>query len=184
MYFNSDMRDPAILQAIAADWAGVIQDRGYTPDLIIGHAPFATVPAFVLATTLGVDYAYAKRNTQGRYSTSFAVRPGEKVIVVADDVVTGRSTAETIEDAHHKGAAILPLVPCIANLSRRPSLEVPGFVDEMEFVAAANFEPETYRVRGDQCQLCALGSVALQPREGDNWAELQAWMSDTPPLAS
>jgi hypothetical protein len=183
-YFNSDVREPAVLQAICAEWANVIRGRGQVPDIIIGHAPFANIPAFLLAAELGADYAYSKRNPQGRYSTSYFIRPGEKVIAVADDVVTGRSTRETIEDAQLKGAVILPLVPCMANMSNRPTLEVPSFVDDMELVAAATYTPETYRVREGACELCALGSVALKPREDDNWLQLQAWMSDTPPLVS
>src|SRR3954470_22724285 len=113
-YFNSDIRLPRVMQAICARWADVIRDRNQVPDVVIGHAPFANIPAFVLAATLGddVDYAYSKRNSQGKYSTSFPIREGEKVMVVADDVVTGRSTRETIEDAQLKGAVILPLVPC------------------------------------------------------------------------
>lgn len=191
-YFNSDLveQDLDLMQEIAEDWADVILDQGHEPDRVVGHAPYAIVPATVLADVLRARglhtrVAYAARDSEGGYSTTFPIEEDEQVIALADDVVSGESTRKTIRDLVRKGARILPLVPCIANLSNRPNLEV-ALPDQpaldLELVAASTYESVTTPI--DECRRpgsgnpCALGSRALQPRL--HWDELIASM---PPAA-
>lgn len=178
-YFNSDRveRSPALMAEIAGQHADVLLDRGEVPKLVVGHAPYAILPAGALAVALhdrGVyaDVAYTMRDNTGGYSTSFDIVPGDAITVIADDIVSGDSTRKTIADLEGKGGVVLPSVPCYANLLGEPHL------DGRPIVAATTLGAETYDVSVERCQYCALGSAALQPRA--NWPELQTWMSNTP----
>ena len=182
VYFNSDVveRDIEVTTEIAEQQADVLLDRGEVPEWVIGHAPYAIIPAQALAVALhgrgltDISVGYAMRNDKGGYGTTFDVRPGQPVTAIADDVVSGDSTRKTIDDlVTNKGAVVLDSIPCYANLSGQPDL------DGRPFVAASTFDREAYRLREDRCVLCAFGSTALQPRA--NWPELQRWMQSYPP---
>jgi hypothetical protein len=186
-YFNSDYAEQHIdlMDEVAQEWATVLAANDLVPDRVIGHAAFAEVPAVSLVRALrqlghDVLFAYSKQTRKGSYETSFPVRPGERIVVVADDIVTGSSTISTAEDARSKGGIILPITPCLANLSLRETLPLAAG-DNLMILAASIFEPETYRVNRRVCDLCTkLGSKALEPRKGNNWAELQRWMNRAP----
>jgi len=181
MYFNTDVvvQNPGIMRRVAKEWADVIQAEGLRPDRIMTHAPDGIAPATILADVFRARgtrtrLAYAVRD-EGGYRTAFPIDPGEKVLVLADDVLSGNPTRQTIAEAERHGAVVLPLVPCLGNLSLRPDL------DGRPLLAAATFEPTKYNVDGSgQCELCSLGSVALPPRP--YWPDLMTWRP-TPPAS-
>ncbi len=173
------------MDEIGDEWAAHLVSMGLVPDRVIGHAPFAEVPAMALARGLRARghqtlFAYARLSGQGLYVSTFPIQRGEKIVVVADDVVSGASTVKTAHDAESHGGIILPVVPCLANLSLREALSLGPGREELPFLAASTFEPTVYRTREVPCDLCAMGSIALSPREGQNWAELQSWMPHVP----
>ena len=175
-YFNSDLveRSPGLMAEIADQQAAVLLNRGEVPKLVVGHAPYAILPAGALAVAFhakgfDVGVAYTMRDNTGGYSTSFDIVPGTPITVLADDIVSGDSTRKTIADLEERGGDVLGSIPCYANLLGEPHL------DDRPIVAAATFDAETYDVTAERCQFCALGSAALQPRA--NWAELQTWMA-------
>lgn len=183
-YFHSDYiaQDPDLLAGVSREWAMILEANNLVPDRVLGHAPFAEAPALMLAYALrraGHDtlFAYSRLRSKGVYQTDFPIRPGEKIVVVADDVVSGASTIETARDAAEKGAVILPVIPCLANLSLQRTLDLGAGAEEAHLLAASTFEPVRYRTREAPCQLCRdVGSVALAPRQEDNWQILQSWM--------
>lgn len=187
------------MDTVALEWANVVLDMGMEPDWVLGHAPFAEIPAYALAQALrrrgglSTQAAYSRLVSRSRdvsrpsapggdYVTTFPLQPGDDILLIADDVVTGASTVKTGKDAESKGGVILPIVPCLANLSLSDTLTF-GPDRELPLLAASTFTPRRYRTRAERssgervrCELC-VGSVALAPREGDNWAELQRWMA-------
>ena len=186
-YFNSDYAEqyPDVMAEIAAEWAARLEEANLVPDRVIGHAAYAVIPAQALAVALRerrhnvlVGYSKQSKDPKRGYETSFPVRSGEKVVVVADDVVTGNSTISTARNVKSKGGIILPVVPCLADLSNTEVLDWDNGEPPAEYMAASTFKPERYRTKDRPCDLCrTIGSAALEPREEDNWEEkLLPWM--------
>jgi orotate phosphoribosyltransferase len=182
-YFNSDYVEQhvGVVDEIADEWAVQLIDNGMIPDRVICHAPFAETPGASLARALShrgypTLFAYARLSARGTYVSTFPIERGERVVTVADDVVSGDSTVKTALDAETKGAIVLPVVPCLANLSLKQALTLGPGREPLPLLAAATFEPTVYRTREANCELCGIGSAALAPREGENWHELQSWM--------
>jgi orotate phosphoribosyltransferase len=147
-YSNSDqiVRNPKLLRAVAREWADSLLKRGMAPDWVVGHAPYATAPAYALTEEFQdrgfpTEYAFSARDEEGGYSTMFLIGEGDTVVALADDVVTGDSTRKTIRDLVRKGAVILGAVPCLANLSSQPDLNVEladrPDLDSLEFIAGS-----------------------------------------------
>jgi orotate phosphoribosyltransferase len=186
-YFKSEqvVEHVGLMDDVAEEWAELITAQGMIADRVIGHAPFAEPVAQSLARALTtrserpVLFGYSKLMGRGGYQIDFRLHPGERIIFVADDVVTGESTVSTIRDAESKGGITLRVVPCLANLSLSSVLSLGDDRESLPLLAASTFHPERYRTRVEACRFCEIGSVALPPRgrNGEDWEELQRWMT-------
>jgi orotate phosphoribosyltransferase len=114
--------------------------------IIIGHE---------VARALGVRAIFAERQ-EGKLTLrrGFALRPGERVLIVEDVLTTGLSTRETIEVARAAGAEVAGAAAIINRSGGDPGLGVP-------FAALAHHALPTYEPA--VCPLCAEGTPVVKP---------------------
>jgi orotate phosphoribosyltransferase len=164
-YFNSDIvvASPTLTtQVVESVLVPGFSQTARAPDWVLSYAPFGLFLAHAVAQALDARCAYSDPSSE--YATHFDIRASESVLVIADDVHSGGSVLKTIEQVERRGARVLPMVFCLANLSGEASL------GEREIVSAVTLEPRRYPA--ETCPLCAEGSPALTPRP--NWPTLLA----------
>ena len=115
----------------------------------------ATSADVVLSPALGVRAIFAERQDGVlTLRRGFALRPGERVLVVEDVVTTGGSTRETIEVARAAGATVVAAAAIIDRSGGNQGLDVP-------FYALAPMSVPAYQP--DSCPLCAQGIPVTKP---------------------
>ncbi len=174
-YFNSDVvvASPGVTaQVVESVLLPELPQTMAAPSWVLSYAPFGLFLAHAVAQALNARCAYS--DPAIGYATHFDIRASESVLVVADDVHSGGSVLKTIEQVERRGARVLPMIFCLANLSGARSLR------EREIVSAATLEPHRYTA--ESCPLCAAGSPALIPRP--NWLTLLASTTRRQPRGS
>jgi orotate phosphoribosyltransferase len=108
-----------------------------------------------VARALGVRSLWTERE-EGRMTLrrGFAVRPGERVLVVEDVVTTGGSTRETCDALRAAGALVVGAASIIDRSGGRADVGVPRF-------ALATLEVPA--VSPADCALCARGVPVVKP---------------------
>jgi orotate phosphoribosyltransferase len=108
-----------------------------------------------VARALGVRSIWAERE-EGRMTLrrGFAVRPGERVLVVEDVITTGGSTRETCDALRAAGALVVGAASIIDRSGGRSDVGVPR-------VALATLDVPA--VTPADCPLCARGVPAVKP---------------------
>ena len=139
----------ALGHALGARLAGAGVETVLSPalgGLIIGHE---------VGRALGVRAIFAERQ-EGAMTLrrGFALRPGEKVVVIEDVVTTGGSTRETMAVAQAAGATVVAAGAIIDRSGGAPSLSVP-------FHPLASVSFPTYQP--DECPMCAAGTPVTKP---------------------
>lgn len=126
---SSGLHSPVYLQCAralmnpgrAARLCGALADRvretGIGFGLCVSPALGGVVAGFETARQLGVDSVFAEREL-GDFSLrrGFAVRPGQRCLVVEDVVTTGGSVAEVVELLRDSGAEV-PLTAALVDRS-------------------------------------------------------------------
>ena len=119
--------------------------------IVIGHE---------VARALGARALFAERQ-DGRLTLrrGFALKPGERVLVVEDVVTTGGSTRETIDVARAAGGTVVGAASIVdrragAAAAMADALDVP-------YSALAAIDLPTYEP--DTCPLCAAGQAVTKP---------------------
>lgn len=141
-----------------ARWVGERLGRrlaGLGADSILSPALGGVIVGHEVAAALGVPFRFVERSgEQLALRRGFALRPGERVVVVEDVVTTGKSTRETMELATALGAVPVGVG---AILDRSPAPD--PFA--LPFAALGRLELPAYRAQ--ECPLCAAGSAAEKP---------------------
>ena len=119
--------------------------------IVIGHE---------VARALGARALFAERQ-DGRLTLrrGFALKPGERVLVVEDVVTTGGSTRETIDVARAAGGTVVGAASIVdrragAATAMSDTLDVP-------YSALATIDLPTYEP--EACPLCAAGQAVTKP---------------------
>jgi orotate phosphoribosyltransferase len=114
--------------------------------IVIGHE---------VARALGVRALFAERQDGSlTLRRGFAIKPGEKILVVEDVVTTGGSTRETMDVARAAGAEVVGAASIIDRSGGTQDLGVP-------YVALATLRVPAYAV--DACPLCQAGLPVVKP---------------------
>ncbi len=115
--------------------------------LIIGHE---------VARALGVRHIFAERDAQRRMTLrrGFAVRPGERALIVEDVITTGGSTMEVAELLRGLGAEVVAAASIIDRSGGAADLGVPR-------VALATLTVEAWPP--EDCPLCRSGAAVVKP---------------------
>jgi len=108
-----------------------------------------------VARALGVRSIWTEREGGGMtLRRGFAVRPGERVLVVEDVITTGGSTRETCDALRAAGALVVGAASIIDRSAGRADVGVPRF-------ALATLDVPA--VSPADCALCAAGVPAVKP---------------------
>jgi orotate phosphoribosyltransferase len=113
LVFQYADRTERLCRALAAK----IEREFGKPDLVVGPAVGAIIPAYETARWLGVPAIYVERE-EGRFRLrrAFTIRPGAKVVVVEDVITTGGSFREAVEPIEAAGGQVL-CCACIVDRS-------------------------------------------------------------------
>jgi len=138
----------ALGRALAAPFRGLV-------DLVAGPALGGVVIAHEAARALGARMVFTER-VQGAATLrrSFAVAPGERVLVVEDVVTTGGSALEVRDLAAAAGAEVVALAAIVDRRDGSSQLPVP-------FTALARVSAGAWEAAA--CPSCQAGGVAESP---------------------
>jgi len=129
----------------------------YRPNAVVSPALGGLVIGYEVAAALDVPFRFTERK-EGEMvlRRGFAVRPGERLVVVEDVVTTGRSTRETIDLLRGKGGEVVAVGAILDRTGGRA-----GAALDLPFEPLCSLELPTYRP--EACPLCAEGSPAVKP---------------------
>ncbi len=107
------------------------------------------------ARALGVRAIFAERvNGELTLRRGFAIRPGERVLVVEDVITTGKSTKETIEVVKQAGGVAVAAASLVDRSGGKAELGVP--YRSLVTLTVPTYAPES-------CPLCKAGSAPVKP---------------------
>jgi len=147
-------RAEALAQALAQD---IRAKSKLEFDVVIGPALGAVVWAHEMARALGARGMFTERqNDTMTLRRGFALKPGDRVLVVEDVITTGGSAREVIEVL--RGLGLQPLaVGGVVNRSGGNPFEKDG----LPLFALAAVEVKQWKK--DDCPLCRAGGKAVKP---------------------
>ncbi len=134
--------------AIAEEFAGA------GVETVVGPLTGGAILAYDVARQLGVRFLFPER-VEGRmaWRRGFALRPGERVLVVEDVVTTGGSAGEVLALLAEGGAEVVGLAALVDRSGGAASFGVP--YKPLWRVKAESWAPE-------ECPLCAAGEPLTQ----------------------
>jgi len=107
-----------------ARWAGealAATLASYRPDSVLSPALGGVIIGHEVAAALQVPFRFSERKGESMgLHRGFALRPGERVVIVEDVITTGKSTRETADLAAAQGAEVVA-VGSIIDRSGGPS---------------------------------------------------------------
>ena len=124
-------------------------------DFVIGPALGGVTLAYEVARALKVRGLFTERQEGAMVlRRGFAIKPGEKALVVEDVITTGGSTKEVVKCVQDAGGIVVGVASIIDRSSEPPAFEVP-------FFALAKIKVETYE--GGECPLCKMNIPITKP---------------------
>lgn len=181
-YINSEfvLQNPFLARRAAADLLELLCEKGFdwkSPERLwaigptmgaislIDHAAFRLSQMRELFKRPPCYRAFGeKRHGGGFQFDRYDLRPGDLAVLFEDVGTTFESLLAVGEALRELNIATVPYFAVMVN---RPALaEVRGHaVVELIRGPFSSWKPE-------ECELCPRGSIALKPREGDNWERL------------
>jgi orotate phosphoribosyltransferase len=131
--------------------------RSLDVETVAGPTTGGIILAHEVARQLGVRAIYAERRANGtgrEFRRGFALRPGERVVVVDDIMTTGGSVQETIDAVRSAGGEVAGAAVLVDRSGGGAELDVP-------IEALWRLEIPTYAPA--ECPLCAKGVPATHP---------------------
>jgi len=147
---------PEFTEPMAADLAARFADAGVTA--VVGPALGGAILAYAVGRRLGVRVVYAER-IQGILSLArgYQIAPDDRVLVVEDVLITGRTIEETIEMVRLAGASVVGVGVILDR-----SCGAVSFGVRSEYLAAYDFDVYP----PDDCPLCRANIPIRRPRYG------------------
>ena len=144
--------DTERLCAAIASWVRLLN-----ADTVAGPTTGGIILAHEVARQLGLRAIYAERlaNGTGReFRRGFALRSGERVVVVDDIMTTGGSVQETIDAVRSAGGEVVGAAVLVDRSGGEAHLDVP--IQALWRLDIPNYAPA-------ECPLCAKGILATHP---------------------
>jgi orotate phosphoribosyltransferase len=140
------------LCAALASWA-----KTRDVETVAGPTTGGIILAHEVARQLGVRAIYAERRENGRgreFRRGFALRPGERVVVVDDIMTTGGSVQETVEAVRSAGGHVAGAAVLVDRSGGAADVGVP--IEALWRLEIPSYAPA-------ECPLCAKGIPATHP---------------------
>jgi len=129
--------------------------RGRPIDAVIGPALGGILVAYEVARALGVRNLFAEReNGVMTLRRGFAIKPGERLLVVEDVVTTGGSVREVMDVVRRSGGEVVGAAALVDRSNGTADLGVPFHA--LLTLPAVSYPPE-------ECPLCRQGIPAVKP---------------------
>lgn len=147
------LQHPEEASALGAALAGLV--RGLAPEVVVGPALGGILVAHEVARALGVRAIFAERQ-DGLLALrrGFAIRPGERVLVVEDVVTTGGTVEEVAALVQEGGGVVVGVAALIDRAGGRGGSAGP-------LVALVTLEIPTFSP--EDCPLCRQGVPVVKP---------------------
>lgn len=147
---------PRYVEILAEELARRFEDGGVT--CVVGPALGGVILGYAVARRLNVRAVYAER-LQGilGFARGYRLGPGERVLVVDDALITGRTLQEAIEMVRFTGAEVAGAAVVIDRSEKPQTFDV-------KFERLARWEVNVYPA--DNCPLCAQNIPLLRPKFG------------------
>lgn len=147
------LEDPALTTRLAQEAVRRLDDTRV--DLVAAPAVGGIIIGFALAQALGVRFIFSERQ-EGimMFRRSFAIEPGDRVLVVEDVVTTGGSVAEVIRLVEDAGGVVAGVVSLIDRGGEKA-------FDETNFHPLLKLDAASWPA--DECDLCARGVEVYSP---------------------
>ncbi|MDQ2914376.1 MAG: orotate phosphoribosyltransferase [Chloroflexota bacterium] len=126
-------------------------------DTVAGPTTGGVILAHEVARQLGVRAIYAERRENGtgrEFRRGFAIRPGERVVVVDDIMTTGGSVQETLDAVRSAGGHVAGAAVLVDRSGGAADVDVP--IEALWRLDIPSYAPA-------QCPLCAKGVPATHP---------------------
>ncbi|HBL30647.1 MAG TPA: orotate phosphoribosyltransferase [Acidobacteria bacterium] len=118
------LEDPARARRVGEELADLL--RPFRPDSVLSPALGGVIIGHEVAAALGVPFRFSERKGEEMdLRRGFALRPGERVVIVEDVITTGRSTQETAALAARQGAEVVAIGSIIDRSGGKAPFEVP-----------------------------------------------------------
>ena len=125
------------------------------PDLVISPAMGGLIIGHEVARALKVRAYFTERdNGVMALRRGFALKPGEKVVVVEDVVTTAKSSGEVIALVRSLGAEVVGILSIVNRGEKAPKLDVP--CESLLRLPIASYTAE-------DCPLCRQGLPLVKP---------------------
>ena len=124
-------------------------------EVVIAPALGGVFVSHETARALGVRALFAERvNGELSLRRGFAIKPGERVLVVEDVITTGKSTKETIEVVRKAGGVVIAAGSLVDRSGGKADIGVP-------YKSLVTLDVPTYTP--EACPLCKAGSTPVKP---------------------
>jgi orotate phosphoribosyltransferase len=140
------------LCAALASWARLLD-----VETVAGPTTGGIILAHEVARQLGVRAIYAERRENGtgrEFRRGFALRPGERVVVVDDIMTTGGSVQETLDAVRSGGGRVVGAAVLVDRSGGAADVGVP--IEALWRLDIPSYAPA-------ECPLCAKGVAATHP---------------------
>jgi len=147
---------PGRAELLGKELAQGLQAAGCTSEAVLNPALGGVIIGHEVARALGVRCLFTERDAAGHavLRRGFALKPGERIVVVEDVVTTGGSTKEVMAVARAAGAVVQAVGSIVDRSSGHAPFDVP-------YVSLLQLNVPAYPPH--QCPLCALGTPAVKP---------------------
>jgi len=149
------LQHPAETERLCAAIASWVRSLG--ADTVAGPTTGGIILAHEVARQLGVRAIYAERRANGtgrEFRRGFALRSGERVVVVDDIMTTGGSVQETIDAVRSAGGEVVGAAVLVDRSGGEAHLDVP--IEALWRLDIPTYAPA-------ECPLCAKGIPATHP---------------------
>ena len=143
---------PARAEEFGRALAGMIPAK---PDLVVSPAMGGLIIGHEVARALGVRHCFTERvDGTATLRRGFALKPGERALVVEDVVTTGKSTKEVFDLIRAAGAVVSGACSIVDRSEGKASLDAPY---------AALWTVAVPAWTADACPACGAGTPVVKP---------------------
>jgi orotate phosphoribosyltransferase len=151
------LQRPEIATQLCAALAAQFKDVSI--EVVIAPALGGVFVSHETARALGVRALFAERvNGTLTLRRGFAIKPGERVLVVEDVITTGKSTKETIRVVEEAGGVVIAAASLVDRSGGTAELGVP--YKSLVTLSVPAYAPES-------CPFCKAGSKPVKPGSRD-----------------
>lgn len=151
------LQHPAETERLCAALASWASRSLVGVETVAGPTTGGVIVAHEVARQLGLRAIYAERRENGggrEFRRGFALRPGERVVVVDDIMTTGGSLQETVDAVRSAGGDVVGAAVLVDRSGGAAQLNVP--IEALWRLDIPSYAPA-------ECPLCAKGVLATHP---------------------